>query len=46
LASTVAPGIPLVTERSRTSGVFPTSVLNESCTCMARRYPTLMTTRG
>ena len=34
LASTVAPGIPRVTDRSRTSGVFPTSPLNESCTCM------------
>jgi hypothetical protein len=33
-ASTVAPGMPRVTDRSRTSGVFPTSPLNESWTCM------------
>src|SRR6516165_10512651 len=33
-ASTVAPVIPRVTDRSRTSGVFPTSPLNESYTCM------------
>ena len=46
LASTVAPGMPRVTDRSRTSGVFPTSPLNESWTCMVRRYPTLITTRG
>ena len=45
-ASTVAPGMPRVTDRSRTSGVFPTSPLNESWTCMVRRYPTLITTRG
>ena len=45
-ASTVAPGIPRVTDRSRTSGVFPTSPLSESWTCMVRRYPTLITTRG
>ncbi len=45
-ASTVAPGMPRVTDLSRTSGVFPTSPLNESWTCMLRRYPTLITTRG
>ena len=33
-ASTVAPGIPRDTDRSRTSGVFPTSPLSESYTCM------------
>ena len=44
-ASTLAPGMPRVTDRSRTSGVFPTSSLNESWTCMVRRYPTLITTR-
>src|SRR6516164_9422892 len=35
LASTADPGIPRVTDRSRTSGVFPTSPLSESYTCMA-----------
>ena len=34
LASTAGPGIPRVTDRSRTSGVFPTSPLSESYTCM------------
>src|SRR5215472_11532697 len=34
LASTAEPGTPRVTDRSRTSGVFPTSPLSESYTCM------------
>src|SRR6516225_5239506 len=34
LASTADPGMPRVTDRSRTSGVFPTRPLNESYTCM------------
>ena len=34
LASTCDPGMPRVTERSRSSGVFPTSSLRESYTCM------------
>src|SRR6516162_6325594 len=35
LASTADPGIPRVTDRSRTSGVFPTRPISESYTCMA-----------
>src|ERR1700740_1707192 len=34
LASTCDPGTPRVTERSRSSGVSPTSSLSESYTCM------------
>ena len=34
LASTCDPGMPRVTERSRSSGVCPTSSLSESYTCM------------
>src|ERR1700727_1210762 len=34
LASTCDPGVPRVTERSRSSGVFPTNPLSESYTCI------------